>query len=103
MANVVSLELFKKQCNADEFTADDTLLQHYLNSAEKYVVRYTRRTREELAEMDEDGAFPDELKQAILLIGAHWYNQRESDAQAQFHSVPNALLALMKPFRKLER
>ena len=34
MANVVSLELFKKQCNADEFTADDTLLQQYLDAAE---------------------------------------------------------------------
>ena len=103
MANVVSLELFKKQCNADEFTADDTLLQQYLDAAEKHVIRYTRRTREELAEMDESGNFPDELKQAVLLIGAHWYNQRESDAQAQFHSVPNSLQALMKPFRKLVR
>ena len=53
--------------------------------------------------MDESGNFPDELKQAVLLIGAHWYNQRESDAQVQYHSVPNALLALMKPFRKLAR
>jgi uncharacterized phiE125 gp8 family phage protein len=102
MANVVSLELFKKQCNADDFTADDTLLQHYLNAAEKHVIRYTHRTREELDEMG-GGEFPDELKQAVLLIGAHWYNQRESDAQAQFHSVPNALQALMKPFRKLAK
>ena len=47
MANVVSLELLKKHVNADDFTADDTLLQHYLDAAEKYVIRYTRRTREE--------------------------------------------------------
>ena len=102
MANVVSLELLKKHANADDFTADDTLLQQYLNAAEKHVIRYTHRTREELDEMG-GGEFPDELKQAVLLIAAHWYNQRESDAQVQYHSVPNALLALMKPFRKLAR
>jgi hypothetical protein len=102
MANVVSLELFKQHVNADDFTADDKLLQHYLDAAEKHVIRYTHRTREELDEMG-GGAFPDELKQAVLLIGAHWYNQRESDAQVQFHSVPNSLQALIKPFRKLVR
>ena len=97
---VVSLALFKKHCNADDFTADDDYLQHLLDTAEAHVIRSTRRTTEELQQMG-GGSFPNELKHAIMLIGAHWYNQRESDAAAQVHEVPDTLQALIKPFRKL--
>ena len=100
MANVVSLALFKKHCNADDFTADDEYLQHLLDTAEAHVIRSTNRTKAELEQMG-GGNFPQELKHAVMLIGAHWYNQRESDAQVEFRSVPNALQAMSKPFRKL--
>ena len=102
MANVVSLELFKQHVKADDFADDDVYLQHLLDTAEKHVIRSTNRTKDELTEMD-GGEFPDELKHAILLIGAHWYNQRESDSTTQMHSVPDSLQALIKPFRKLAR
>ena len=100
MATVVSLELFKKHCNADDFVADDELLQQKLESAQAHVIRSTRRTEAELTQMG-GGVFPAELKQAILLLGAHWYNQRESDAATQTQEVSNTLQALIKPFRKL--
>jgi len=102
MANVVSLELFKQHVKADDFADDDVYLQHLLDTAEKHVIRSTNRTKDELTEMG-GGEFPDELKHAILLIGAHWYNQRESDSTTQMHSVPDSLQALIKPFRKLAK
>ncbi len=102
MANVVSLELFKQHVKADDFADDDVYLQHLLDTAEKHVIRSTNRTAEELTELNA-GEFPDELKHAILMIGAHWYNQRESDSTTQMHSVPDSLQALIKPFRKLAR
>lgn len=100
MANVVSLELFKQHVKADDFADDDVYLQHLLDTAEAHVIRSTNRTKDELAEIG-GGEFPAELKHAILMIGAHWYNQRESDSTTQMHSVPDSLQALIKPFRKL--
>lgn len=102
MAGVVSLELFKRHVRADDFADDDVYLQHLLDAAEKYVIRATHRDRYELAALG-GGGFPDELKQAVLMIGAHWYNQRESVGNAQMHSVPDSLQALIKPFRRLAR
>lgn len=97
---VVSLELFKKHVNADDFTSDDVYLQHLLDTAEAHVIRSTHRTQAELAQMG-GGSFPIELKHAIMMIGAHWYNQREPDSIGQMYQVPDSLQALIKPFRKL--
>jgi len=35
------------------------------------------------------------------MLGAHWYNQRESNAQTIMPEVANSLQAIIKPFRKL--
>lgn len=100
MANVVDFSLFKQHVKADEFADDDTYLQHLLKSATKHVIRATNRTETELTAMG-DGEFPAELQQAIMMLGAHWYNQRESNAQTIMPEVANSLQALIKPFRKL--
>ena len=100
MVNVVDLTLFKQHVKADDFADDDTYLQHLLKTATNHVIRATRRTEAELTAMG-GGEFPAELQQAIMMIGAHWYNQRESDSTAQMHEVPDSLQALIKPFRKL--
>lgn len=100
MASVVDLGLFKQHVRADDFADDDMYLQHLLDTAEAYVTRATNRTEEELREMG-GGSYPTELQHAVMLIGAHWYNQRESVSTAQMHSVPDSLQALLKPFRRL--
>lgn len=102
MINVVSTELFKQHVKADDFADDDVYLQHLLDTAENYVIRFTNRDKDELVEMG-GGEFPYELKHAILMVGAHWYNQRESGSSTQMHSVPDSLQALIKPFRKLAK
>ena len=97
---VVSLALFKKHVRADDFTDDDELMQHYVDAAEAHVIQATNRTADELQQLG-SGEYPAQLKQAVLLLAGHWYNQRESVAGVQMHEVPDALQALIKPFRKL--
>lgn len=97
---VVSLALFKKHVRADDFADDDEYLQHLLETAESAVITATNRTQEELAQMG-DGEVPAPIKHAILMLGAHWYNQRESVSNVQMHAVPDSLQALIKPYRKL--
>ena len=97
---VVSLELFKKHVRADEFADDDDSLAHVLAVAEESVIRSTNRTAEELVAMG-DGSMPLSIVHAVMMLAAHWYNQRESVSPGQMHQVPDTLQALVKPFRKL--
>lgn len=96
----VSLSLFKKHVRADDFADDDEYLSHLLEAAEVSVVTATHRTREELMEMGAD-RFPTPLVQAVMMLAAHWYNQRESVSSVQMHEVPDSLQALVKPYRRL--
>ena len=98
--SVVSLALFKKHVRADDFADDDSYLEHLLNTAEDAVITATRRTEQELTALN-GGEFPAPLTHAVMMLAAHWYNQRESVSSVQMHEVPDALQALIKPFRKL--
>ena len=98
---VVSLDLFKAHVRADDFDADNVYLEHLLAVAEDTVIIATNRTREDLIEMGA-GTFPKMLAHAIMMLGAHWYNQRESVSVGQMNEVPDTLHALIKPYRKLE-
>ncbi len=98
--SVVALELFKKHTRTDDYDADDVLLTHYLETAEEEVIRSTGRSFDELCVMN-GGTFPRGLVQAIMVLAAHWHNQRESVSSVQMHSVPDSLQALVKPWRKL--
>ena len=97
----VSIDLFKKHTRTDDFDSDDDLLRHYLEAAEDHVVSATRRAPNELLEMGNGFSYPAPLTQAIMMLAAHWYNQRESSAGTQFHQVPYALDSLILPYRKL--
>jgi DNA packaging protein, QLRG family len=96
---VVSLALFKKHVRADDFADDDVYLEHLLEAAEVSVISATNRNIDELT--DNGVEFPASLKHAIMMLAAHWYNQRESVSSVQMHEVPDSLQALVKPYRKL--
>ena len=96
---VVRLDVFKKHVRADDFADDDDYLTELLETAESAVIKATNRSKDELEQME--GKFPPMLKQAMMMLAAHWYNQRESVSTVQMHAVPDALQALIKPFRKL--
>lgn len=97
---VVSLALFKKHARADDFADDDEYLEHLLETAESAVIAATNRPQKELEQMG-GGEVPTPIKHAIMMLGAHWYNQRESVSNVQMHAVPDSLQALIKPYRKL--
>ncbi len=96
----VNLALFKKHVRADEFADDDTYMQHLLDAAEISVFTATYRTEDELKAIG-GGSVPTPIVQAIMMLAAHWYNQRESVSTTQMHQVPDSLAALIKPYRKL--
>lgn len=96
----VTIELFKKHVRADDFADDDEYLAHLLAAAEVSVIQATNRTESEILALG-GGAWPAPLQHAVMLLGAHWYNQRESVSAVAMHSVPDALQALIKPYRKL--
>lgn len=97
---VVNLALFKKHVRADDFADDDEYLEHLLATAEESVITATNRTEQELM-ANNAGEFPTPLKHAVMMLAAHWYNQRESVSSVQMHEVPDSLQALVKPYRKL--
>lgn len=97
--DVVSLDVFKKHVRADDFADDDDYLTELLETAESAVIKATNRSKDELEQME--GKFPPMLIHAMMMLAAHWYNQRESVSTVQMHAVPDALQALIKPFRKL--
>ena len=97
---VVSLALFKKHVRADDFADDDEYLEHLLEVAEESVITATNCTVEELT-AGTAGELPAPLRHAIMMLAAHWYNQREGVSGVQMSEVPYSLQALIKPFRKL--
>jgi uncharacterized phage protein (predicted DNA packaging) len=97
----VDIALLKMHVRADDFSDDDQYLQHLLNAAEEYVCRATNRTTAELLELGDGSSLPATLKQAVLMIAGHWYNQREAVSGVQMAEVPYTLQALIKPYRKL--
>lgn len=97
--NAVSLDLLKKHLRA-EYDDDDAYLSHLTEVAQAYVERATHRTHEELLALG-GGIYPLQLMQAILMLAAHWYNQREAASSVQFTEVPHAVSSMIKQFRKL--
>lgn len=96
----MSLTLFKQHVRADDYADDDDYMQHLIETAEVSVITATNRTEAELTETG-GGKFPAPLVHAMLMLAAHWYNQRESVSATQMYAVPDSLQALIKPYRRL--
>ncbi|MBD5370364.1 MAG: phage gp6-like head-tail connector protein [Bacteroides sp.] len=93
---VVDLDLFKKHVRADDFADDDSYLASILEAAEESVVKAVNRP-----ELSGACDWPPMLRQAVMLLAGHWYNQREGVAAVQMHEVPYTVQALIKPWRRL--
>lgn len=99
MSDYVSLNLVKKQVRAEDFQTDDEHLQFLTDAAERQVVSMTQCDEARLVEKG-DGDLPLPLKQAVLLLVGHWYNQREA-VSGSLSEVPLGVEALVRPFREL--
>lgn len=97
---IVDFGLFKQHVRADDFSDDDVYLAHLLATAEEAVLNETNRSLDELLAMG-GGTIPKRIVHAVMMLAAHWYNQRESAASIQMHEVPGSLSALIKPLKRL--
>lgn len=94
----IQLNKIKKHLNLDtQFTDDDNYLLSLEDVAEK-VVEANIDTKLDKLE-DGEGAIPSPLIQAMLLIIANFYANRESVAFAQTHEVPKSYQYLIDLYR----
>ena len=98
MASGLNLELLKRHARADDGNYDDDLLEQYLEGARETVLSYAGRTEEEISAMGCGSMFV----QAVLMLAAHWYNQRESVSSVNMSQVPDSVSVLVKRFQKLD-
>ena len=86
-----------------DFTDEDQLLTRYGNSAEAVVLNITRRTFEELKEMNPTGedAIPDDIWEASVMLVAASYEQRSAISMQQLYAIPYGFDAKVKPYIRL--
>lgn len=96
----VSLDLLRKAVYADDICCDNELLSFYMEAAEQHIIGMTQRDEASLIEAG-GGDLPMELKQAALLLAAHWYRQREAASDGSQSAVPYGVAALVKRWREL--
>ena len=101
------LELVKQQCriSTDE---DDALLVHYLEASKMLAEAFmSRKIYDSQADIDNandaDGILNNaQIKQAILMVIAHWYEHREAVATGiSSKAVELGFRALLQPFRMM--
>lgn len=49
----------------------------------------------------DENAVPDDLKQAVLTLAAHFYERREAASETRIYDVPQTVDALVAPYRQV--
>ena len=95
------MNLFKKHVYADDIgDTDDAILSQYLDAAETAILIKTNRTADDLLE-EGGGVMPTPIVQAILLLGGHFYANREAVGSSSSAALPYGIEALIRPYRRL--
>lgn len=100
----LTLEEIKQQLRIEpDFTDEDALLTRYGNSAEAVVLNITRRTFEELKEMNPTGedAIPDDIWEASVMLVTLSYEQRSPVSMQSMYVIPYAFDMKVKPYMRL--
>lgn len=102
--SLTPLELLRKQtytddCATEQIPGDDRYLQGLLDAAEEWVSMYTHRPLGELC--DGSGTLRPSVSHAVLMLAAHWYNQREAAVTGSMSPAPYGIDTLLRPFRRL--
>ena len=105
-ALMLDLSLIKVHLRLDDdHTGEDTLLQAYGRAAWKLAQNKTGRLFIEAEALPEGAAenalvLDDDLRLAMLLLVAHWYEHREAATEAAgMKALPLAVDALLGPYR----
>mgnify|MGYP001493833867 CR=1 FL=1 len=92
--SIVSLEDQKKHMNVD-FDDDDALISDKIDAAESYT---TALVGVDIASMS---PVPAALKQAIMMLAAHFYENREAASfDGRANQLPFSFLGLIAPYRR---
>jgi hypothetical protein len=95
----LSLTTIKEQARVElDFHDDDSYLMRLGKAAERKLLKDICRTYDEVVEME--GEWPEDLRQAALLLTSQWYKYREPSENVQMYTVPYAYEALYMPYRK---
>lgn len=90
-----TLDELKAQCRVT-FDDDDDALQGYLDAA----IEYVRGFLADDPEADSPPSdIPDDVKQAVLLVAAGWYEQRESIVPDTLREIPFGARDLINQLR----
>ncbi|QMV26844.1 phage gp6-like head-tail connector protein [Brucella sp. BO3] len=88
---VVPLTLAKAHMNIVG-TDDDELINHYIDAAAEFIFDFTGNAVPDPA--------PAQIKQAILMICAHWYENREaSTVGISAATLPLGVIAILRNHR----
>ncbi len=90
----VTVEQLKKQCYVDS-SDDDTYMEGLIEAAQTAV---ENDIQQPLSGLESGGKIPAPLMQAILLVAANLYTNREPVAFANPQPVPYTLQYLIKPY-----
>ena len=94
----ITVSELEKQCNIDNVTESET---HYLEDLlDASTTTVENKIQQKLADVLVDGVLPVPLKQAILLIAANLYANREPVAYGVPQRIPYTLDYLIQPYIK---
>lgn len=93
---ILTLEDIKRHLNVD-FDEDDTLITSMIEAAEASI---EQSIGVPLADIVTDG-FPNDLKHAIRILTATFYEYREGFTNGKIQQVPFTLSHLISPYRRL--
>lgn len=96
--NYITVAELEKQCNIDNPTDSDvSYLESLLDTS---VTTVENKIQQNLADVLIDGILPAPLKQAMLLIAANLYANREPVAYGVPQRIPYTLDYLIQPYIK---
>jgi hypothetical protein len=96
--NYITVVELEKQCNIDNPTDSDvSYLESLLDTS---VTTVENKIQQKLADVLIDGILPAPLKQAMLLIAANLYANREPVAYGVPQRIPYTLDYLIQPYIK---
>lgn len=106
ISGMITLEEAKAQCEIEpEETAHDAKLETFLGAAERWAVNFCDlESMDDFAESEGDGVstIPPDVKVAILMATAHFFENRESVNVGNIVTqVPMSTESLLWPYRQV--
>jgi hypothetical protein len=100
--SIVSVEDIKAHANVT-IDDDDDLLQAYIDAAEEWVGKFTGKALDSYAADNPPADVPEPLKQAVKMLAAHLYANREATLVGNTLTIVDVspgIYDLMAPYRE---